>query len=127
MSLHTEPIMPTPSPLRSHVTPAAEALLVVSVVLVTLQVANVMWWIRAFDRGHSQAERVAIYVAALPAFLADLSSTRSAPLVFVLCGALGVACGVPAAIQGRRPLAVLGCFGVAANGLFVLWYLFGLM
>ena len=109
--------MPTPSPLRSHVTPAAEALLVVSVVLVTLQVANVMWWKQAFERGHSQAERVAIYVSALPAFLAHPASD-------LLCGALGVACGVPAAIQGRWPLAVLGWVAVAANGLFVLWYLF---
>jgi len=85
-----------------------------------------MMWVQAFDRGHSQAERVAIYVAALPAFLAHLGSLRDT-LLFALCGAIGVACGVPAAFQGRRPLAILGWVAVAANGLFVLWYLSTLM
>jgi hypothetical protein len=66
---------------------------------------------------------VAIYVAALPAFLAHLGSQRGTQL-FPLCGALGSACGVSAANQGRWPLADLGRAAVAANGLFVLWYLF---
>ena len=85
-----------------------------------------MLWLQAFDLGHSQAERVAIYVAAMPAFLAHLGSLRST-LLFALFGALGVACGVPAAFRGKRPLAILGWVAVAANGLFVLWYLFTLM
>jgi hypothetical protein len=50
---------------------------------------------------------VAIYAAALPAFLAHLGSQRGTQL-FPLCGALGSACGVSAANQGRWPLADLG-------------------
>jgi hypothetical protein len=116
--------MPTHSPLRQQVTPGA--LLIVSVILVALQVANVVWWRQAFDLGHSQEERVAIYLAALPAFLAH-RGPLGGTLFFAMCGILGAVCGVPAAFLGRWPFAILGWVTVAANGLFVLWYLFTLM
>src|ERR1700674_3668890 len=99
-------MMPTPSPLRPQdTTRSAGALFVVSVILAVLQVANLMWWVQAFDRGHSQAERVAIYVAALPAFLAHADTLRLT-LLATLCGAVGVACAIPVVFRGRPPLAI---------------------
>ncbi len=119
--------MPAASPSRPQATTrSAWALLVVSAILAVLQMADISAWSRAFDRGHSQAERVALYLEGLPAFLSHAGTLRLT-LLAALCGALGAACAVPAAVRGRRPLTILGWVAFTVNALFLAWNLFSLM
>ena len=121
--------MTVPAPSSSHppnTKRSAGTLLATSLVLAGLQLADLMVWSRAFDRGHSQPERVAIYLATLPAFLANAGTLRLT-LLATLCGAVGTAFAFPVAIRCGRPLAILGWAALVANALFVAWHLFTLM
>jgi hypothetical protein len=114
-----------PAPSRDPIR-GARPLLVVSALLAGLQVADAIAWSRAFDRGHSQGERVAIYLAGLPVVLAHAGTLRLT-LLAALCGAVGVACALPAANRGGRLLTVLGRVFFGGNCLLVAWHLFTLM
>ena len=118
------------SPFIRTLTRGIQLVLGVSLVLVALHIANLYWWIHAFNQGHSQIERVSIYLASLPGILPHDGTSRLTWLL-VRYGVIGMACGAPAVVlgltRGKWAIAVLGFAVVAANGLFTLWYLFTLM
>jgi len=118
------------SPFIPALTRSTKAVLGISLVLVALHIANLYWWIHAFNQGHSQTERVSIYLAALPGILPHDDTSRLTWLL-VRYGVIGMVCGAPAVVlgltRGKWAIAILGFAAVGANGLFMLWYLFTLM
>lgn len=102
------------------------ALLAIGALIAAAHIANLFWWNTAFERGTSQAERVAIYQEGLPAILGGMS-TSGLTWLQTAVALLGVLLALPAIRHGRRPLAIAGWLVAAVNGLFALWYLFTLM
>jgi len=106
--------------------PSAAPLLALGVVILATHITNLLWWNTAFNRGATQAERVAIYHEGLPAFLSGLSTSVVTWLQAALA-LIGVLAALPAIRHGTRPLAITGKLVAPVNGLFLLWYLFTLM
>jgi len=109
---------------------AAVALLIISCGLVALQAWNILRWAQAFDRGSTQAERVAFYLRGLPVGMGALG-TWAITWLSVFCAAISL---VTAVVAGRllartaraATKALVGVL-VGINALLVLWYLFTLM
>ena len=111
--------------LRSK--PAKAALLLVSSsILLAIQLGNIALWSGAFDQGHSQEERVAIYLQNLPVGLGQLGTSHLTWL-YILCGALSLGAALLSArlFRGVLRAASWGLMGI--NALLVCWYLFSLM
>ncbi len=102
------------------------ALLAASCALVVLQVCAVVVWSRVFDRGQTQAERVALYLHALPLGIGRVGMSGLTWLAF-LCAVVSMASGLAAGrLLGRS--VKFGVFGLmTVNTLLIVWYLFTLM
>ncbi len=105
---------------------AGFALLAASCALVVLQVWSVIVWTRVFDRGQTQAERVALYLHALPLGIGRVGMSGLTWLAF-LCAVISMATGLAAGrLLGRS--VKFGMFAlVTLNALLIVWYLFTLM
>ncbi|MGK2935937.1 MAG: hypothetical protein ACSLFE_11950 [Gemmatimonadaceae bacterium] len=103
----------------------AKLLLVLSAIALAKHVWFLLMWIRAFDRGETQAERVQIFLNQFPHSLLGLSST-TLTWMLILLGIVGGLLAVPAGrIRDRwRPAAIAL---IVLHALFLLWYLFTMM
>lgn len=101
-------------------------LLVASLILIALQATNIAIWIRAFNAGASQPERVALYLSRLPLGLGALGA-RPLTQLAMLAGLAGAACAIPAARARMSRVTFLAWAALSVNAVLVLWYLFILM
>jgi hypothetical protein len=101
-------------------------LLVTSATLFTVQVWDIRRWIKAFDLGNTQAERVAIYLQRLPLGLGQLG-TFALTWLSILCGATALIAAFVGSRHASRPARAVGMALVCCNALLVIWYLFSLM
>lgn len=105
----------------------AGLLLLASVVLIAAQIWNIAAWKGAFDDGQSQEERVAIYLARLPAIARQLG-VHGFTWVLVLTGVVSSAAAyVSARLQPDAVARAFSRTAMAISVLLTLWYLFTLM
>jgi hypothetical protein len=101
-------------------------LLGVSVLLLAIQAWNIGQWITAFNQGHSQQERVTLYLQRLPAGLSTLDS-RALTLLAVLFGTVAFVAAVVASARLKGRWRALTWTLAGFNGFLIAWYLFTLM
>lgn len=90
------------SPAAPRPRSGAPLFLALGALIAAANIANLLWWSTAFDRGTTQAERVAIYQDGLPGVLGRMTGSGQTWLLagVALVGAL-LALRVKA--QARRP------------------------
>jgi hypothetical protein len=112
---------------RSSNRHAAALFLLVSVAIVAIQIWTIAVWKQSFDAGHSQEERVAIYLSRLPLLAGQLGS-HSFTWLLILIGAVGSGAGYASArLQSGTIGRALSLTVTVTGVVLTLWYLFTLM
>lgn len=106
---------------------AAVALLAGSFVLLAAQLWNIALWSRAVDQGHSQEDRVALYLSYMPGALGQLGAVGLTWLAIGCAGLAAVLSGGSMVLSRGWGARWLGGAVLGLNVLLGCWYLFSLM
>ena len=104
----------------------AVALLAGSLVLLAAQLWNIALWSRAVDQGHSQEDRVAIYLSYMPGALGRIGAVGLTWLA-IGCSGLAVVLSGRSMVLSRGWARWLAGAVLGLNVLLDCWYLFSLM